>query len=133
MNKMIPSELIHADENGNAVIGKNLKLDGTTKLIGGLEPVFTDKFELQNQEGTYSCTFIDYGEFKDTYIHILYFDFDDGTSQTIGLGTYNVDNNGVTTFDIYGVSTVDEAFQIVSLPNRDIGTIPTYTNIATRP
>lgn len=104
------------------------------KLIGGLEPVFTDKFELQNNEGTYSCTFIDYGEFKDAYFNILYFDFDNGTSQTIGIGTYNVDNNNkVTSFEIYGVSTVDQEFQIVRLPNTNIGTIPTYTSIATRP
>ena len=39
MNKMIPSELIHADENGDAVIGKNLEIDGTTKLSGGLKPI----------------------------------------------------------------------------------------------
>ena len=124
---MIPSELIDADENGKADIAKNLKLDG------GLVPVFTDKFELQNNEVTYKCIFIDYGEFKDSFVHLLYFDFDDGASQTIGLGTYNVDNNGVTNFDIYGVSTIDDGFQIVNLPNRDIGTTPTYRNIAERP
>lgn len=102
------------------------------KLIGGLEPVFTDRFELQNNEGIHSCIFIDYGEFKDAYIHLLYFDFDNGTSQTLGFGTYNINNNGVTSFDIYGVSSIDQEFQIVSLPNRDQGTIPTYTSIATR-
>ena len=126
MNKMIPSEVIHADENGNAVIG-------TAKLKGGLVPVFTDKFELQDSEGTYSCTFIDYGEFKNLYIHLLYFDFDNGTSQTIGFGTYNSDNHGVRNFTIYGVSFIDSEFQIVDLRNTDFGTIPTYTSIATRP
>lgn len=45
MNKMIPSELIHADENGNAVIGKNLEIDGTTKLSGGLTPIHTYKLD----------------------------------------------------------------------------------------
>ena len=103
------------------------------KLIGGLKPVFTDKFELQDNKGTYSCTFIDYGEFKDLYIHILYFNFDSGTSQTIGFGTYNSDENGVTGFDIYGVSFVDSEFQIVSLADRNLGTIPSYTSIATNP
>lgn len=39
MNKMIPTELIHADESGNAVIGKNLEIDGTTKLNRGLKPI----------------------------------------------------------------------------------------------
>lgn len=124
---MIPSELIHADENGDAVIGKNLKLEG------GLVPVFTDRFELQDNEGIHKCTFIDYGEFKGAYFNILYFDYDDGSSQTMGLGFYSIDNNGVTRFDIYGVSTIDQEFQIVRLPNRNIGTTPTYTSIATRP
>lgn len=39
MNKMIPSEVIHADGSGNAVIGKNVEIDGTTKLNGGLNPI----------------------------------------------------------------------------------------------
>ena len=41
MKIMIPSELIHADENGNAVIGKNLEVDGTIKLNSGLKPIHT--------------------------------------------------------------------------------------------
>ena len=45
MNKMIPSELIHADENGNAVMGKNLEIDGTTKLNGGFKPIHTYNFK----------------------------------------------------------------------------------------
>ena len=40
MKKMIPSEIIHVDENGN------LEVDGATKLSGGLKPIheytFTD-------------------------------------------------------------------------------------------
>ena len=119
MNKMIPSELINAD--------------GAIKLKGGLVPVFTDNFELQNNEGTYKCTFIDYGEFKFTDFHLLYFSFDSGSTQTIGLGVYNNNNHRVTSFDIYGVSIVDQEFQIVSLPDTNPGTTPTYTSIATRP
>lgn len=127
------SKYVHFDENGNVIVDKNLEVDGTTKLNGGLVPVFKDSFELQNSEGTYKCTFIDYGEFKDLNIHILYFDFNDGASQTIGLGAYYVDNNKVTSFDIYGVSIIDEQFQIVSLPNTNLGTIPTYKSVVTRP
>lgn len=41
MKIMIPSELIHADENGDAVIGKNLEVGGTTKLNGGFKPIHT--------------------------------------------------------------------------------------------
>ena len=36
---MIPSESISMDENSNVVIGKNLKIDGTAKMNGGLEPI----------------------------------------------------------------------------------------------
>lgn len=50
MNKMIPSELIHADENGNAVIGKNLEIDGTTKLNGGINPIKTIRLSPSNFE-----------------------------------------------------------------------------------
>ena len=119
MNKMIPSEIINAE--------------GAIKLKSGLAPVFTDNFELQNNESTYECTFIDYGEFKNTGFHLLYFSFDNGTSQTLGLGSYYTDNQKVTSFDIYGVSIVDQEFQIVSLPDTNLVTIPTYTSIATRP
>ena len=46
MKVMIPSENIHSDKNGNVVIGKNLEIDGTTKLNGGLKAIheytFTD-------------------------------------------------------------------------------------------
>ena len=45
MNKMIPSELIHVDENGNAVIGKNLAIDGKVFTLNGkhwgIMPVYT--------------------------------------------------------------------------------------------
>ena len=134
--RMIDSELIEAlgtdikfDGTGNVIVGKNLEVNGKTKLNGGLEPVFTDNFELQDNEGTYSCTFIDYGEFKNSGFHLLYFSFDDDTWQTIGFGNYQVDNNGVTNLVIFGASSVDGEFQIVVLPNTDVGTIPTYTSI----
>ena len=43
MNKMIPSESIHADENGNAVIGKNLEVGGAVFTLNnkacGIMPV----------------------------------------------------------------------------------------------
>ena len=46
--RMIDSELIEAlgtdikfDGNGNVVVGKNLKVGGTTKSNGGLAPIHT--------------------------------------------------------------------------------------------
>lgn len=45
MNKMIPSELIHADKNGNAVIDKNLEVNGKVFTLNGkhwgIMPVYT--------------------------------------------------------------------------------------------
>ena len=41
MNKMIPSEIIHADENGNAVIGKNLNVNGAIMANSGIKPIHT--------------------------------------------------------------------------------------------
>lgn len=84
---------------------------------------------MQDPDGTYSCKLIDYGEFKNTGLHLLFFDYDDGSWQTIGFGTYHVGSYGVDSLNMYGASTIDEEFQIVSLPNTDIGTIPTYTSI----
>ena len=44
--RMIDSELIEAlgtdikfDGTGNVIVGKNLEVNGTTKLGGGLEPI----------------------------------------------------------------------------------------------
>ena len=133
MNKMIPTEIIHADENGNAAIGKNLEIDGTIKVNKGIEPVLIINFELEDSEGSYMCKFIDYGEFINAGYHLLYFSFDDGNSVTLGLGTYATHLHGLTGFDILGVSIADLEFQIVSLPNLDFGTTPTYIHIATRP
>lgn len=52
MKKSQSSELIHADENGNAIIGKNIEVGGTTKLNGGFEPVETLSFKTNH--GTYT-------------------------------------------------------------------------------
>ena len=48
MNRMIPSEVINADKNGNAAIGKNLEIDGTTKLNGGIKPIHSYVFSDTN-------------------------------------------------------------------------------------
>ena len=67
MNKMIPSEVIHTDESGNAVIGKNLEVNGTTKLNDGLKAIHTYiyaglivevYFEKQNTDFQNSFSFI---------------------------------------------------------------------------
>lgn len=82
MNKMIPSELIHADENGNAVIGKNVEIDGTTKLNGGLNPihsyVFTDTnggnypFDVYAELETETNLFSFFGKYSNSFCYGIY-------------------------------------------------------------
>ena len=50
MNKMIPSEVIHVDKNGDVTIGKNLEVDGTAKLNGGLKAIHTYSYAGLNIE-----------------------------------------------------------------------------------
>ena len=50
MNKMIPSEIINTDKNGNVAIGKNLEVGGTTKLNGGFEQIKTIRLSPSNFE-----------------------------------------------------------------------------------
>ena len=57
MKRMIDSELIEAlgtdikfDETGNVIVGKNLEVNGTTKLSDGIKPIHTYKWSL-TQEG----------------------------------------------------------------------------------
>ena len=49
MKRMIDDELLTADKNG-ITVGKNLEVDGTTKLNGGLKPIHTYKWSI-TQEG----------------------------------------------------------------------------------
>lgn len=43
------NKYIHFDENGNAVIGKNLEIGGATKLNGGFKPIHS--YVLMDSEG----------------------------------------------------------------------------------
>lgn len=55
MNKMIPSEIIHADGSGNAVIGKNVEIDGNVftlnKKAWGIFPVRSGNVEEMIDDG----------------------------------------------------------------------------------
>lgn len=76
---MIDDELIHADESGNAVIGKNLEVVGATKLNGGLDPVYSYNDNAGN-------TFNIYSEIGYTF-------FGDMNSTNIGIGYYTLDSD----------------------------------------
>ena len=92
---MIPSELINADKNGNAVIGKNLEIDGTTKLNGGLKPLTEYRFA--------SGKLMNYGTFEgNENILILGLQDDEGNYNCIGLGDFTLDNQKISSFAITG-------------------------------
>ena len=90
MNKMIPSELIHVDESGNAVIGKNLEIDGTAKLNGGIKPIHT--FTLIDSNG-HSYEF---EVFIETEVEPGTFSFLGKFSNAICLGLYVISNGTIT-------------------------------------
>ena len=91
MNKMIPSELIHADESGNVVIGKNLEVDGTTKLNGGLKAIHEYTFTNDGDECKLGIYFETYLSVLDAYNFIGYLTNSDGEKQ-LCLGQYFIDN-----------------------------------------
>lgn len=101
MNKMIPSEIINADKNGDAVIGKNLKIDGTTKMNGGLEPIHT--FPLGDY--TVEVLFERHLESSTDYTFFGYIVFDDGSSAPC-IGTYSLTEDTLTGFDAISNSTI---------------------------
>ena len=109
MNKMIPTELIHADKNGNVVIGKNLEVDGTIKSKGGFKAIA--QYQLEN--GTLSY----YGNFEGQtdIFSILGFEDDSGKYESIGLGTFSVSNQRVEFFSMAGYDFYNDSLMHFSL------------------
>lgn len=100
MNKMIPTELIHADENGNAIIGKNLEAKGTTKLSGGLEPVHNYKIQTGGDIYRLTVLFERYDSLNDAYCAFGFIE-KEGDSIYPGFFDYSISNGAITRF--YGV------------------------------
>ena len=118
MNKMIPSESIHTDGNGNAVIGKNLEIDGTTKLNGGLNPVATYTFVINGS--TY--TLQDYGHLVNTTQNLIALSYDDLSGLYIGLGAFDISQSSIS-FTLSYYSPTDGEFGIAdynSLTDTDV-------------
>lgn len=99
MNKMIPSEIIHADKDGNAAIGKNLEIDDTTKLNGGLEPIHT--YSLGDY--TFSVLFERHIESSTDHVFFGYIVFDDGSSSPC-IGIYSLSNTDATVNSFNAIS-----------------------------
>ena len=88
MNKMIPSDSIHVDKNGNVVVKKNLEFNR-------LKPTAEYRFatgKLRN-----------YGTFEGHEdIKILGFEDDEGNYNCIGIGYFSLENQQVSNFLITG-------------------------------
>lgn len=123
MKRMIDSELIEGlstdikfDENGNVIVGKNLAVGGTTKLINGLKPIHTYTFSINNGEhqANYSLEIYieELKEYDGSYNFIGKLYVDDITYSVqdsyMILGNYNLLSDGVITFS--GVSSANSIF-----------------------
>lgn len=107
------SKYVHFDENGNAVIGKNLEVDGTTKLNGGLKPIAEYRFATGKLSN--------YGTFeghKD--IMILGIRDDDGNYNCIGLGYFTLENQKVVSLSMAGFDYNNDDIFYYSLSNNGI-------------
>lgn len=100
MKVMISNELIHADENGNAVIGKNLEIKGTTKFNGGLEPIHNYKIQTASDVYTLIVLFEKYDAVNENYCAFGFLEHE-GDSIYPGFFDYSVDKGAITHF--YGL------------------------------
>ena len=119
MNKMIPSEIIHADGNGNAVIGKNLEINGTTKLTGKIEPIHT--FPLGDY--TFSVLFESHIESSTDHAFFGYIVFDDGSNAAC-IGIYSLAEDKLTSFYAISHNTIYSWYVGETLEEKLIATIP---------
>ena len=94
MNKMIPSEVIHSDENGNVVI------DGSTKLNGGLKPIHDYRIKANPTGYHLIVLFEEYDETNQTYCAFGFIRYE-GDSIYPGVFHYSLVNGEVDQF--YGV------------------------------
>lgn len=88
------NKYVHFDENGNAVIGKNLEIDGTAKLSGGLNPIHHYKLDESTTLDVYFENVT-----PDGY-HYFMGRHNDG----FAIGAYLLDGGNVSTYTIISVS-----------------------------
>ena len=104
---MIPSEIIHADQNGDAVIGKNLKIKGTTELSGGLKAIHEYSFTDNGDICKLGVFFETYLSLVDAYNFIGYLTNSDGEEQ-LCFGQYFIENGQLK--DIYACYFYDTQY-----------------------
>lgn len=105
------SKYVHFDENGNAVIGKNLEIDGTTKLNGGFDPIHI--YDL-----------------PDGYkLFVLFEELDEANNGFIGIGFIQTDDNSkdicffsysLTNGAISDLSTINGSGNVVTLSDLNL-------------
>ena len=100
---------VNIDENGNAVIGKNLEINGTTKLNGGLEPIHT--YEFTDNEGS-KWVLDDYGAIHTAWdYHIIGLSDEAGNYLVLGLGFYQISEQGANAVEVLGLEYYSTAYQ----------------------
>ena len=94
------NKYVHFDESGNAVIGKNLEIDGATKLNGGLEPIHNYKIQADGDIYRLIVLFEKYDSLNATYCSFGFIERE-GDSIYPGFFDYSISNGAITRF--YGV------------------------------
>lgn len=119
MNKMIPSEIIQADENGNAVIGKNLEVDGTIRVNAGFKPVSTYQFTATKDGESGSYILADYGNYQGHLEHILGVYDENNQYSIVGFGIFLIQGQKVDYIYLIGFSGLDGGAEILSFSDSD--------------
>ena len=94
------SKYVHFDENGNAALGKNLEVDGTTKLNGGIEPIHNYRIEANGDIYRLIVLFETYDSLNQSYCSFGFIEIE-GDSIYPGFFDDSIANGAVTRF--YGV------------------------------
>lgn len=104
------NKYVHFDENGNAVIGKNLEIGGTTKLNGGIEPIH--EYNLNNGyklQILFEEQDLPAGDNAFTGIGFLISDDDSATSC---LANYKVENGNIVGDSFNAIDCVGNTYHL---------------------
>lgn len=100
------NEGLEVKSNGDVTVGKNLEVDGTTKLNGGLTPIATYNVDITQNGHVVSIIMHDYGEIKNiqdsTKRHLLSLYRSDNGVSIYGLGFYSLSGQKLQVARIVG-------------------------------
>ena len=92
------SKYVHFDENGNAVLGKNLEVDGAIKLSGGFKPIH--HYEISGSDGSVNNIDVYFESVSSDDYYYFMGKFNDG----FAIGTYILDGAKVSDYTIISIS-----------------------------